>query len=273
MSSPGTAAGPPATRVPELRRSPDRPALRSADSDVERRYVLTGLETRMERRERRDGDGDDEVRVLTGYAAKFDKPTQVWYFTEVIRSGAFTLAIEEGDDVRALLNHDPNHVLGRTKSGTLKLTQDKVGLKVEITLPDTQTARDLYTSIKRGDIDQMSFAFAIVEERWTEEVAEDETGKSVRTILREILSVRLFDVSPVTFPAYEDTEIGVRGLAEFVEARRAAAGDGLSDESRAALDALLAAAGVESAAGAHAAAGGGNDFEARRRRLSLLELA
>ncbi|PAP79625.1 hypothetical protein B1759_15000 [Rubrivirga sp. SAORIC476] len=225
--------------IPETRTSGDRPALRRTNPLVERRFVVTGLETRA-------GE-DDGPKVLVGYAAKFDKPSNLRYFTEVIRAGAFSVAIDEGDDVRALFNHDVNLVLGRTKSGTLTLREDAVGLKVEITLPDTQLARDLCTSIERGDVDQMSFAFVVIEERWTEEVSEDAEGRSVRTVLRELLSVRLYDVSPVTFPAYDDTEIGVRDLEAFVEAR-CASGD-LSDDSRAALDALLAGAGISAPAG------------------------
>ena len=157
--------------------------------------------------ELRAGD-DDGTLTIVGYAAKFDRESQdLGGFVEVIRSGAFRRAVQE-DDVRALLNHDPNFVLGRTKSRTLRLSEDATGLRIEIDVPDAQWARDLYRSIERGDIDQMSFAFSVVKDAWTRR--EDETPDT----LRELLEVRLHDVSPVTYPAYEDTEVGVRSVIE-----------------------------------------------------------
>ena len=170
--------------------------------------------------------GDDETMTIVGYAAKFDRESQdLGGFVEVIRAGAFTRAVKE-DDVRALLNHDPNFVLGRTKSGTLRLSEDETGLRIEIDVPDAQWARDLYRSIERGDIDQMSFAFGVIKDAWTRR--EDETPDT----LRELLDVRLFDVSPVTYPAYEDTEVGVRSVIadrDLTDAERDALRPILSD--------------------------------------------
>ena len=146
---------------------------------------------------------------LTGYAARFDSPTDIaGLFTEVVRKGAFREAIRR-DDTRALFNHDANHILGRTKSGTLTLTEDEQGLRYDVTLPNTTWARDLYTSIKRGDVSQSSFAFRADQEVWVQ-------GPKP---LRELLAVQLFDVSPVTFPAYEDTNVSAR--AGSVELRGA----------------------------------------------------
>ena len=161
----------------------------------------------VERRADVDGDGqDDGPLFIVGYAARFDKESQdLGGFAEVIRAGAFARAIAE-DDVRALWNHDDNFVLGRTKSGTLRLSEDAEGLRIEIELPDTTWARDLYKSIERGDVDQMSFAFRVVKDAWTQR--EGETPD----VLRELLEVRLYDVSPVTYPAYLDTEVKVRDL-------------------------------------------------------------
>lgn len=139
---------------------------------------------------------------LTGYAAVFNVYSQpLGGFREIIRPGAFRNALDS--DVRALWNHDPNYVLGRTKNGTLRLTEDERGLAVEIDPPDTSWARDALESIRRGDVDQMSFGFRAVRERWRAEKGEN---------VRELLEVELFDVSPVTFPAYQETTVQVRSL-------------------------------------------------------------
>ena len=145
---------------------------------------------------------EDESPVITGHAAIFNEEADIGFFREKIAPGAFSNSIKT-DDVRALFNHDPNHVLGRNKAGTLKLSEDKDGLAIEIDPPDTQSARDLMTSMKRGDIDQMSFGFQVVKESWEE-------GEDNQLDLRTLDQVRLFDVSPVTFPAYEGTDVAVR---------------------------------------------------------------
>ena len=156
-------------------------------------------------------DGDEKPKIV-GHAAVFDTPAEIWGFEEVIRKGAFTDAIKK-DDVRALWNHDPNFVLGRTKSGTLKLEEDDIGLKIENDPPETQWAKDLMVSMQRGDVDQMSFGFIVDEEKWSKRDGEPD--------LREILKARLFDVSPVTFPAYEETDVSValRNAPEEVRTR------------------------------------------------------
>jgi len=156
-------------------------------------------------------DGDEKPKII-GHAAVFDTPAEIWGFEEVIRKGAFTDAIKN-DDVRALWNHNPDYVLGRTKSGTLVLEEDDIGLKIENDPPETQWAKDLMVSMQRGDVDQMSFGFIVEEEKWSKR--EDEPD------LREILKARLFDVSPVTFPAYEETDVSValRNAPEEVKAR------------------------------------------------------
>lgn len=146
---------------------------------------------------------DGETRKIVGYAAVFNSPTDIGgYFREQIAPGAFTAAIGR-DDVRALINHDENFVLGRTTAGTLTLAEDEKGLRVEIVPPDTQAARDLMVSMERGDISQMSFGFIARKQQW------DETGT---TPLRTIQEADLFDVSVVTYPAYPDTSVAVRSL-------------------------------------------------------------
>lgn len=148
-----------------------------------------------------------EEGYLEGHAAIFNAEARIGIFNEKIIPGAFSGAIN--DDVRALFNHDPNIVLGRNRSGTLQLNEDSKGLYVKIFPPDTQIARDIVTSIKRGDISQMSFAFSILPggDVW------DLTGD---VPLRSITKVKLYDVSPVTFPAYENTDVAVRSLDVFM---------------------------------------------------------
>jgi HK97 family phage prohead protease len=154
-------------------------------------------------------EGGSEGMRLTGYAAVFNSETTIGgMFREVVKPGAFKKTIKDGADVRALFNHDSNIVLGRTKNGTLKLAEDDRGLKIDIDLPDTQQARDLYNQIQRGDIDQMSFGFSVVKDSWTRAQNEAELP------LRELRELRLFDVSPVTFPAYATTEVQARSLVE-----------------------------------------------------------
>ena len=147
-------------------------------------------------------------RVLRGTAAAFNQPTRLgegWH--EIIAPGAFTRALQRGDDVRALVNHDPNLLLGRTKSGTLKLSQSERGLDFQVTLPDTQTGRDVWELVKRGDWDACSFAFRVDgsdgdswEDDWD---CTDEDCCRKSTPLRTLRNLRLFDISPVvTYPAY-----------------------------------------------------------------------
>jgi HK97 family phage prohead protease len=151
-----------------------------------------------------DGEGGD---LLVGHAAVFDTwSPEYWGFKECIRTGAFTKTLKDKADVRGLFNHDENLILGRTKSGTLRLHQDDIGLAFEDDLPDTSYAADLAVSMERGDIDQCSFAFQVPtgKETWS----TDEDG----LLRREILEVKLFDISVVTFPYYPETDAALREL-------------------------------------------------------------
>ena len=146
---------------------------------------------------------------IEGHAAVFDSWSEtlggIFPFKEIVRKGAFNESIGK-DDIRALFNHDPNYVLGRNRAGTLELVEDEVGLRVRISPPDTSWARDLQASIRRGDITQMSIGFIVEEDKWSTENGMD---------TREIRKVQLFDVSPVTFPAYTATDVGVRAMEEY----------------------------------------------------------
>lgn len=152
----------------------------------------------------------DEARIIVGHAAVFDKLSEdMWGFREKIAPGAFTEAIKE-DDIRGLWNHDPNYVLGRNKAGTLRLREDGIGLAVEIDPPDVQWARDLMVSIDRGDVTQMSFGFTLVKDEWD----HSDRNQPVRTLKK----VKLYDVSPVTYPAYPDTDVELNSLREKLAA-------------------------------------------------------
>jgi HK97 family phage prohead protease len=172
--------------------------------DIERRILCK--EVRVE-----NGDGDKPS--IRGYAALFNQLSEdLGGFREQLATGAFGDAVSNSD-VRALINHDPNLVLGRNRAGTLAMREDAAGLYVEITPPDTQAARDLVELMRRGDVSQMSFAFTVAKEdqTWTREG----TGPWLRTIKRVS---RLFDVSVVTYPAYPQTSAAVRALEEVTDA-------------------------------------------------------
>ena len=145
--------------------------------------------------------------VLEGYAALFDEETDLGAFREVIARGAFDDVLK--DDVRLLLDHEPPP-LARTTNGTLQLSVDDKGLKYRAELVDTQAARDLHTMVKRGDINQSSFAFTIAEQEW-------DSDRELRTVTKV---ARLFDVAPVTYPAYENTEVTARKKTEEVEEQK-----------------------------------------------------
>ena len=145
---------------------------------------------------------DDEMRIQ-GYAAVFNQETDLGYFREMIKPGAFDEVME--DDVRLLLNHE-GAPMARTTNGSLQLAVDDEGLMYEAVLNDTQHSRDVYKMIKRGDITQSSFAFTIAEQSWN----EDKTVRSIQKV------GRLLDVAPVTYPAYPQASVTAR--SEFMVA-------------------------------------------------------
>ncbi len=157
--------------------------------DIEKRtFDLKGVEVRAE----------GGKNILRGHAAVFDKlSVNLGGFREYVRAGAFLKSIGE-DDIRALWNHNTDIVLGRNMAKTLTLSEDKEGLAVEIMLPDTQAGRDARVSVERGDVSQMSFSFRTLKDRW---FVEDEEER------RELLEAKLYETSPVTFPAYPATDI------------------------------------------------------------------
>lgn len=144
----------------------------------------------------------DGKKYIEGYFAVFGDIYELWPgATESVDSKAFDETL--GDDIRALINHDTTLVLGRTKAGTLELKADKKGLwgRVEINEKD-QDAMNLYARVERGDVNQCSFGFDILEE----DTEYHEDGTVHWTLKR----VKLYEVSVVTFPAYEDTSVQAR---------------------------------------------------------------
>ena len=160
-----------------------------------------------------NSDKSNGEHRLVGHAAVFNEYTEINWFEEKVLRGAFSKSIKN-DDIRALFNHDPNYILGRYKSGrannTLSLSEDAEGLGIDIIMPDTQFARDLTVLIQRGDISQMSFSFHTIEERW-------EPAKNGEKTKRDLIAVRVFDVSPVTYPCYQNTDVAVRSFRSWKE--------------------------------------------------------
>lgn len=151
--------------------------------------------------------------TISGYAAVFNALSEdLGGFREEIQPGTFKRTLSENADVRALWNHNPDMVLGRTRAKTLELWEDDRGLAFRIQVPDTQLGRDALVSIQRGDVDQMSFGFYTQQDRW----AQDEGGN----VLRTLVDVDLVDVSPVTFPAYPQTSAQVRSQAAEMARKR-----------------------------------------------------
>lgn len=148
--------------------------------------------------------------VIEGHGAVFNRLSRnLGGFVEQVAPDAFKKTLADNPDVRALINHDPSAILGRTRSGTLRLAADSTGLAYEIDSPDRQDARDLLVSLERGDITQSSFGFYVV--RGGDVWSETEDGFPLRTLTA--VSIHDGDVSPVTYPAYPDADSGLRERA------------------------------------------------------------
>lgn len=147
-------------------------------------------------------------RRLEGYAAIFGSMANVGSFQERIAPGAFHRAL--GGDILALLDHDPSKLLARTRSGTLRLSEDSKGLAFSIDLPSTQAGRDVEALAERGDLGGCSFGFTV-----------PEGGESWQGSIRTLTTIALKEISVVSaWPAYEGTEIALRALQAGAEARR-----------------------------------------------------
>ena len=171
-------------------------------NNIEKRFHKENLqkrkfETRIE--------ADKEARTIPGYAAIYNSDSEdLGGFIERMAPGSFDGRLQ--DDVRVLFNHDNNLVLGRTISGTATLEVDEKGLRYTCQLPDTTYAKDLIELMERGDVTQSSFAFTIEDESWEERA----DGMLIRTVKKV---GQLYDVSPVTYPAYTEATSGLRTSA------------------------------------------------------------
>ena len=142
-------------------------------------------------------------KTLTGYAAVFNSEANLGTFSEVIRQGAFAKSLATGSSVRALYHHDSAALLGTTRGGTLQLREDAHGLQFTLALPDTSHGRDLAILVDRGDIQGCSFGFRVPEggDRWEQRGA---------TMVRELLTIELAEITLTADPAYLDTTVALR---------------------------------------------------------------
>ncbi|MFC3326216.1 HK97 family phage prohead protease [Mesorhizobium cantuariense] len=188
-------------------------------TEIEKRGGSLGVETRAV----------DGKRTLVGYAIVYNSPTIIgdpeWGFEETMAPGFADEAIR--GDVMALHSHDFGRVVGRTKSGTLRLTSDAKGVLAEIDVPDTSNGNDLWELVERGDISGMSFSFRATKQEW------DDTVTPPR---RRVLKAEVYEVSAVAFPAYADTTLAKRSL----EAARAEVEQAKKDAEKRAADAAAA---------------------------------
>jgi len=167
---------------------------RSKMKKTERRtFTVRDIEARQ---------AEDGTMRMAGYAAVFNEPSVPLPFIEKIAPGAFRKTLSETPDVRLLVNHE-GLPMARTKNGTMRLKEDDKGLYFEAELANTQEARDLYTLVERGDVDQMSFAFRVIRQKWN----DDRTERSLTEV-----SLADGDVSIVTYPAYPATSVEAREL-------------------------------------------------------------
>ncbi|MBB6144724.1 hypothetical protein HNQ77_002680 [Silvibacterium bohemicum] len=163
-------------------------------------------------RELRVAQNADGSRSITGYSAVFNLlSVDFGGWNEMVSPTAFTRSLTEQPDVLCLYNHSSGKVLGRTKSGTLTLEVDNIGLKFTCVLPDTSVARDLAVSLERGDIDGCSFGFVTNSDVWTS--LEDGTP------LRTLLDVTLYEVTITSEPAYPDTSVSLRSAPKELRSR------------------------------------------------------
>ena len=190
-------------------------------TDLERRYAPRGTV------EFRAATKSGSAGVLVGYALKYDTLSRnLGGFVETIAPGTFDKSLADQVDVLVRYNHDDSALLGRTASGTARLTNDETGLLYEVDLPDTSVGRDVAALAARGDVYQSSFAFYTIEDEW----GMTDQGFPLRTLR----AAQLVDVAPVNSPAYLDTSSGLRSLAEsrglpFDEVAGAAAANRLGE--------------------------------------------
>ena len=181
----------------------------------DKKYNNTIMEKRIFNIENRFETREDGQEVVVGYGSIWNSRSEnLGGFYEFISSSAITQETIAKSDVRALINHDPNLVLARSTAGNLSLSVDEKGLRYEFSIPETSYGKDLAINMKNGNINQSSFAFTVGADEWS----TDEDGNDIRTITS---IEKLYDVSPVTYPAYSQAEsdlvVAQRALAMYKE--------------------------------------------------------
>ena len=162
-------------------------------------------------------EGEGMPKIIGGIAAVINSVTDLGYFEEVIEEGAFDNALSKEYDIRCLFNHEAELILGRTKASTCNAFVNADGNLEYTWIPDYEnpTHMSVVRSIMRGDITQSSFAFTIKEQKWSESEKYGSMGKRTITIIED-----LYDVSPVTYPAYADTEADARSVVALRDQER-----------------------------------------------------
>lgn len=215
-------------------------------------------------------DVANEGMRFAGYAAVFDSPSEPLPFIEQIRPGAFATSLSSRNEIKMFVNHDTTRVLASKRAGTLRLSEDSHGLRVEADLPPTTDGKDLAILMRRGDVDSMSFGFSVPKggDAWSPDGAT-----------RELREVRLHEVSIVTaFPAYAATSAGVRSLENLAAATGAdaslldaaitklEAGEMLDDEAAMLIESVVQKLRADTTIGSDAKA----SLEMKRKQLDLL---
>ena len=158
----------------------------------------------------REDPNKTDAMAIKGYVVKFNERSSLLYdeWYERVAKGAFAKSLEQ-NTIKALWNHNSDIVLGSTKSKTLQLVEDDIGLRFELELPNSSQARDIYESIKRGDVDGVSFGFYVRDngDKW-EYLKEEDVYE------RTLLDIDLIEISPTPFPAYPTSEVGKRSLEQ-----------------------------------------------------------
>lgn len=151
---------------------------------------------------------DEDKMLLEGYAVVFNSESRdLGGFTEVVKENALDEALNRNSDVLALYGHDYSNVLGRQSAGTLQLDKDEKGIKFMLDLPNTQLGRDVYTLVERGDLKGNSFGFTVEKDSW------NKVGDKVVRTIEQVKD--LFEISIVSLPAYEATELVKRSYEDF----------------------------------------------------------
>jgi HK97 family phage prohead protease len=181
----------------------------------DKKYNNTIMEKRIFNIENRFETREDGQEVVVGYGSIWNSRSEnLGGFYEYISPDAISQETIEKSDVRALINHNPDLVLARSTAGNLSLSVDEKGLRYEFSIPETSYGKDLAINMKNGNINQSSFAFTVGSDEWS----TDEEGNDIRTITS---IEKLYDVSPVTYPAYSQAEsdlvVAQRALAMYKE--------------------------------------------------------